>query len=433
MIEEWRNHFPDEPVEVQLQPVYPFNGVGESVVLYDGVVDERQESGRPGTVELAFAGRPVIRWRFDPDGPRLLRGTGAVELGLRRRGSEWLASAHRANLSGGFINQAEFLAPNARLHRVVAHWINLPNIRASGRIATDIACWNGRWQCEVEGWRITVDRRNDYDVVMQSAGAESSFVLTHVMEVRRTDDAPFDAECAKQLLDGLRVCMSFAFGRWVAPALPVGYDDAGQVVWEEWTAPICDPAEVVGLGWLYPLRSDELAHLLTRALPVLVDKAGPGIARYQMVSAVLCTQSGFVEQRVLAAFSALENIEWATLVLGGIVSRRDYRNTKLWPGHRRLRHLLKLAGIPTDIDSVGLPALASFATAEGLPDGPAALSGVRNRLAHPKSPNDQVYHLDGLVGDASFLARHYLTLLILHSIDYQGSYVRLTQIGRAHV
>jgi hypothetical protein len=69
--------------------------------------------------------------------------------------------------------------------------------------------------------------------------------------------------------------------------------------------------------------------------------------------------------------------------------------------------------------------LAAFPALENLPDGPAAVASVRNRLIHPKTPHDQIYHLDGLVVDAWLLTRHYLTLLILHSIDYRGSYVRL--------
>jgi hypothetical protein len=90
----------------------------------------------------------------------------------------------------------------------------------------------------------------------------------------------------------------------------------------------------------------------------------------------------------------------------------------------RLRRLLTGASIPTDIDSAALPALAAFANAERL-DGPAAVTRVRNRLIHPKSPTDETYRHDGLVRDVWLLVRHYLTLLVLHSIGYAGSYVKL--------
>lgn len=307
---------------------------------------------------------------------------------------------------------------------MVVHWVNLPNILAGGRIATDSHCWNGRWQTEVDGWRLTLDRRHDYDSVTETETA-SLFVLTHVMEVRRVDGASFDVASVSQLLECLRVCFSFAFGRWVAPVLPVGYDSADQVVWEEWTSPICHPYQTIGAAWLYRLWSDDLAELVERALPAFLDPARPGITRFQMVLAVQSVEAGFVEQRIMAAFPALENLAWVTLVLGGLVPRQQYRDPRSWPGERRLRRLLELAQVPIGIDAAAVPALAAFAATENLGDGPAAVTAVRNRLIHPKNPHDQIYHLDGLVQDAWLLSRHYLTLLILHSIGYRGSYVKL--------
>lgn len=58
-------------------------------------------------------------------------------------------------------------------------------------------------------------------------------MLTHVTDIRRVDGDCFSVESARQLLECLRVCCSFAFGRWVAPALPVGYDITDHVLWEE--------------------------------------------------------------------------------------------------------------------------------------------------------------------------------------------------------
>ncbi|CRK57591.1 hypothetical protein [Alloactinosynnema sp. L-07] len=50
------------------------------------------------------------------------------------------------------------------------------------------------------------------------------------------------------------------------------------------------------------------------------------------------------------------------------------------------------------------------------------MSRVRNRLVHPKVPRDEVYHLRGLVADVWLLTRHYVNLLILHWLKYNGSY-----------
>ena len=71
------------------------------------------------------------------------------------------------------------------------------------------------------------------------------------MEVSRSDGGKFDVAAAQHLLETLRVGLSFAFGRWVASVLPVGYDLGNRIVWEAWNFPICDPAKRVGSAWLY--------------------------------------------------------------------------------------------------------------------------------------------------------------------------------------
>jgi hypothetical protein len=214
-------------------------------------------------------------------------------------------------------------------------------------------------------------------------------------------------------------------GRWIAPVLPVGYDSSHRIVWESWASPICDPAERVGSAWLFTGRPDDLTELLTRTVAAFNDEHRPGMTRFQMQLAIQSVGVGFVEQRIMAAFPALENLFWATLVLSGQMTARNYKSEK---AEDKLRRLLTAANIPTDVDVGALPALADFAQREGM-DGPGAVTQVRNRLIHPKVPNDQIYHLDGLVQDAWLLARHYLTLLILHSLGYQGSYVKLVPPG----
>lgn len=429
--ESWQSLFPDQDIETMLQPAYPLKGSEDSVSLYDGPIVITGGTERHGTIDLTFgSSKPSLRWNVVPapqDAPGIEQTGDFI---VRRHGQDWSVPAHGGTFSGGWINHAEFGDPGVRLRRLIANWINLPNIVASGRIVQDEAdghshCWIGRWQIDVDTWRLTLDRRYDYDSAIMGANAASIFAFTHVMELSHADGSSFDVDAARQVLECLRVCFSFAFGRWVAPALPVGYDADDRVTWESWASPICDPMKEIGSAWLHRLQSDSLAELVGRALPAFLDSERIGITRFQMILAVEAVETGFVEQRVLATFSALENLEWTTLVLGRLVSATEYRKGRVWPGERRLRRILELACIPTDIDAAALPSLANFASNEDLPDGPAAVVSVRNRLVHPRQISDQIYQFDGLVCDAWYLSRHYLNLLILHSIGYGGSYVKL--------
>ena len=63
-------------------------------------------------------------------------------------------------------------------------------------------------------------------------------------------------------------------------------------------------------------------------------------------------------------------------------------------------------------------------------DGPDMVTQIRNRLVHPKAAQERVYRLDGLLAEVWLLARHYLVLLILHSLGYQGSYRDLRKLRR---
>jgi hypothetical protein len=98
-----------------------------------------------------------------------------------------------------------------------------------------------------------------------------------------------------------------------------------------------------------------------------------------------------------------------------------------------LRTVLTDARIPTDIDAQLFPVIATFVAAEraqygAVLDGPDVVTQIRNRLVHPKAEQERVYRLDGLVAEVWLLARHYLVLLILHSLGYQGSYQDLRKL-----
>lgn len=414
--------------ETPLEPVYPFNESGRPIVLHRGPIGGVDPDDQSGLVEMTFDARPGLRWSIERDVGLPSVDLGEVDLRIYRRGQHWMLAAHRSGASSGWINSVELTDANARLSRVLVHWLNLPSILGTAILEQHKASaerwWRGRWQVDVEGWTLTLDSRPDHHKVFKDVREASVYVLTHVMELRRTDGSDFAPAEARALLECLRVSFSFGFGRWVAAVLPMGYDTAGNTVWESWTSPICEPARRTGSAWLYRGRPEDVAELVHRALPAFSDQSRDGTTRLQMILAVQAVETGFVEQRILAAFPALENLAWVTLVLGGLVSAKTYGNRKKWPGERRLRRLLELAQIPTGIDGNSLPSLASFASAEHLADGPAAVTRVRNRLIHPQKPGDEIYSHAGLVQDVWYLSRHYLNLLILYSIGYRGEYMK---------
>ncbi|MFD5492257.1 hypothetical protein ACFWH4_04785 [Streptomyces sp. NPDC127091] len=280
---------------------------------------------------------------------------------------------------------------------------------------------------DVDGWKITLDVRPQHQRVWKDLRRSDVYVMTHVMEIRRLDGGTFTATEAKPVLSALRVALSFALGRWVAPALPVGQDANGKIVWEEWRPLLCDPARKISSGWWYHEDQAALQDLLNRVIPAFCDTSREKPLRLQMQYAITATADrGFVEQRIMIGAAGLEHIIWQNLRLTGRLTKRQYGSGE-WTTRQMLRTVLEDAGIDVDINPAHLPVAAGFAAERaqrsGQPvNGADLVKWVRNELVHPKEAQEPLYRIPGLTTDLWLLTRHYLVLLILHSIDYRGSY-----------
>jgi hypothetical protein len=277
---------------------------------------------------------------------------------------------------------------------------------------------------EAEGWKITLDMRPDHSVVWDDLHRSDVLVMTHVMEMRRSDGAAFTAQDAEPVLTAMHVGISFALGRWVAPLLPVGLDSGGTAVWEQWQPSFCDPGRALGIGWWYERDHAALSNFLKLLITAFADPARRERLWMQMVLAISATSaSGFIEQRIMVGFSGIEHMMWQNLVLTNLRTESSYKNEK---AANLLRDVLGAASIPAGLDSSLQPVMSSLAATKttGGPhfDGAEVLTWTRNQLVHPKPGKQRAYQYPGLLPETWLLLRHYLVLLILHSLGYQGSY-----------
>lgn len=176
-----------------------------------------------------------------------------VALTLHRPMDDMIMSGVPRNIDGGWSNGASFGNPGAPLTRVVVHWFNLPNWHGPLGLVAKTADreqeWSGRWVHQTSGWKITLDVRPDYQRVWRGLHKTYVYVMTHVMEVRRTDGSLFTADEVDSVLTALHVGISFALGRWAAPMLPVGEDSDGRVAW-----PIAPGFEAIAQAVIDALR-----------------------------------------------------------------------------------------------------------------------------------------------------------------------------------
>jgi hypothetical protein len=418
--------------EDPLVPVYPFNEPGKDITLYNGPLIDIDDGELHGRILMRCGSELDIRWQVLDDKPPTwwtiaMFDDSEVRLQVRQPyGVYPVAGLRLAHMTGSVQGQA-IGSGDAPLRRVLVHWLNLPAIHSPIAIrqggGAEWRVWIGRWRIRIGPWRLTLDRRYDHARVWDVLGSEKSFVMTHIMEVVRDDGQGFTASHIDPLIQSLHLGMSFAFGRWVAPALPVGMDATGTIAWQHWAPSFCDPGRKGALAWLHYPNSHDLHHLLSNVYEAFTDPDRQYTARLLLSMAIETNHAGRVEQRTMTAFSAIELLSWITLKLTGGMSKSKYDDLN---ADGRLRKLLQAANVGVEIDPARQPALAQFATTESasgaLVDGPTAVSRVRNRLVHPKAPQDEVYHLKGLATDTWLLTRHYLNLLILRWLGYTGSY-----------
>lgn len=334
-----------------LEPVYSYGDWGSPIPLFRGQISL---DGDPvnGSVDLNLMPRPSVDWRVDawhrPDlGPvGLVVALPSGDLHVDAR-----CSKRSINEASGHIRHADVGDRDAPLTRVIVHWLNLPEIHAPHVIYDATSGWTfgGRWMAGVGGWQLTMDRRADHPDVWRPAKRAASIVMTHVMEIRRLDAAEFTAADVEPVLDALHLGFSFALGRWVAPILPVGLGHNGERLWEQWGARLCTNGAPGALRWWFDQREWELAELLGRVIRHFAIPADRLSLRFLLSSAVHSAGGGFVEQRIMTAFSALEHLMWRRLVVLGPLTRTEFQE-KSFHAARKLARVLRDAAIPEGID-----------------------------------------------------------------------------------
>jgi hypothetical protein len=413
-----------------LKPWYGFNGPSEPIELFRGEIGGHGSANCQGTVTFSFSRRPALKWEVSvPDLGTFVDGS--IDLVLHRPEGDAILTGQASDPQSGSSNGGEFGLRHSKLKRIVAHWFNLPNWWCRDFISETPddpeSGYAGRWNFHAEGWTVTFDKRPDLDEVLTHSKTSNLYVMTHVMELRRTDGHEFSAEDADPVLEALHIGISFAMGRWAAPLLPVGFASDGSVAWEEWRPLHLDIADTTTPGWWYQNDLGSLGEVLQLIIEKFKDLDLRTRLSFQMKFSILSTGNhGFVESRVINGMAGLEHLQWQHLVLSRLLTKGQYRGKDRWNGRKlvaadRLRMTLDAAQIPYAVDPAILTELDAFGQRDAnANDGADVVTRIRNRLVHPEAGRELVYGQPGLLNEVWALARHFLALLVLHSLGFTG-------------
>lgn len=360
-------------------------------------------------IELrGFTTSNVLSYSISMDLTRIRASAGAMEWG-----------GDQGVLSVGFqiVNLTDFITPGPSA--VPGDPTAAGNVKHGETIQT-AKLKHDVWQVSIVAVRASGDR---YKRLIATGG----YAFTHVGQLTRIDGTAFTVEHAKDVLETLRVFLSFARG--AACHLPIqwGRGDYGEIVWRQFGSPVVDAWKRGYASWFSKHHGGVLAELFgpfcrSYEDPELREPLGLALHWYRRCN----TQSSGLEGSLVLGMAALD-VLGALVVVDSIGAMKDTEYNDL-PAAKKLRKLLSALKIPANVPP-RYEALSRFAKKHGNLDSCGALTQLRNGFVHATKERRRVVF--GPAGEAATfnawqLSLWYQELALLRVLDYRGSYSNRT-------
>jgi hypothetical protein len=255
------------------------------------------------------------------------------------------------------------------------------------------------------------------------------WLITHVGDVVREDNAPYTSEVLVDLLHCLHQYLSFALGRWTGLALPVGFDANGNRVFEQWGMPFAASGRWnPSTSWFDDQHGDALVEVFPgfwRLWNTPLWKRPLSESIYWYLGASDRRVGIGVDTGLIIAQTALELLAWNYCVRDrAMISEKAFKPHGLSAADK-FRILASALDIPLTLPSE-LKALHAK-RGQKWSDAMDALTSVRNALVHPSDKRDVP---DGGYFEAWKLSLWLLDLVMLRLCGYSGRYANRLHHGR---
>ena len=420
---------------------YPQSGVNRPILLHEGSFRVRAGDrcvDSSGSAHLRWLPSPEIYFDIETDEPVGLDFDSlTVELpSFATKDAFVYSSAGPASIRA-FAGAMEW-GGETPLLSVGFQIVNFPDVVTPGPSVvpgdpTAIAAGFGTIQTVAlkhDGWQIRLvvvpESRDRYSNLKATGG----YAFTHVGQLTRTNASAFSVEQARDILEWLRVFLSFARG--AACALPIqwgrGADDA--IVWRWFQSPNVDAWRRSNLSW--PGKGPHTGKILSAAFdsfcrinkdPKFREPVGVALHWYRHCN----TQSSGLEGSLVLGMAALDLLG-ALVVVGRNKSMSAVQYDKLPGGAKAKLHELLSALKLQPVIPQRYGALTKFAQNRNW-DSCHALAKLRNGFVHANEKNRRiVFGSDGkaATSDAWQLSLWYQELALLRLLEYRGSYFNRT-------
>ncbi len=463
---------------IALQPVYE-GDPNQSIILYKGSLElhqtflidqnetkEHMETGC-GRIEIAWFPLPYIKFEFSNnnqafwlsfDKPIILK-LPELNISVPIRFSECHQGGRAGNKVSGRITEPIDKGLGQNLSYVKFHVVNFSDFIGSPtqNSETQNGWRNNRVDIELveENWKLTLDKSESISKHFKELRANGGFAITHIGKMERFNGEVFSHSEFKEVLNIFQNFLSFARGFRVPVILLSGYNVDGNEIWEYWSLSKGDPWKGVKSLCRESNASPQfIADVFPGFLHCWQDKKWKKSVEFILHCYLEADiGAGGAEGAIILSQTALELIAYIQCQQSGNAAQK-------------IRKLLSEFGIPINVPpentqepSPSGETLSSFAQTLAIlqpqspaclenlrqcieqknsqaqqanqrwEDGPQALTGIRNDIAHAEKRLDFLDETQTTYvrWDASDLGLWYLDVVLLNLFGYQGQYInRLT-------
>jgi hypothetical protein len=283
-------------------------------------------------------------------------------------------------------------------------------------------CRCGRALLNADSWRIEIAATDMTDEQTKGLAENGGFAITHMVKIEREDESTFSSEALENLLHCLHQFLSFALGRWAGLAFPIGFDEAGNRVFEQWGLPMtADGRWSGGLSWFDSHHGSVLSEVFPGFCKLWSDEAWRSTVQECLYWYVAANDRGTgigVDTGLILTQTAFERLAWSYCVkFRKMVSPAAFKPGKLTAADK-LRLLVSALGVPLVIPP-NLPALAKGRGNCQWEDSLHAITEIRNSIVHPDSKTS-TSHEEYI--EAWKLSLWLLELCLLRLCDHNGRY-----------
>ena len=273
---------------------------------------------------------------------------------------------------------------------------------------------------QADRWRIDITENRSLAKDRKKLKKEGGYTVTHTGSIKSKNGEVFSVQEAENLLEGLRIFLSFAAGTACGLTLVKAIDENGEEGSLMWGSTYVEPwNENRRHSWL-PLSDggDSLTEAFPKFWDIFAEKKWNDTIR-RAVDWYLNGSSSAIHVGIVLAQAALESLSY----------RINHKKKKKKETEADvLRQTLESQGIGCEIPA-SCGSLKAVAQQENWTDGPEAIRKIRNEFVHPKRRHAHIPVEAQL--DARNLSLRYIELMLLKSFQYRGRYVnRLATAGQ---